>query len=361
MILTPDRRLRVFISSTLDLLDERAAARRAVDSLNLSSVMFEAGARPHPPRALYRAYVEQSDVFVAIYATRYGWTAPDMDVSGLEDEFNLSTQMPRLVYIQTGVDREPHLTQFLERVRDAGLSYRPFATATELERLLKDDLVALLTERFHLGRPDLAVGTEQARTLAPLPTPPTALLGRERDVKAVRQELDRAEGGLVTLIGPGGIGKTRLAIECAWQLEEAFADGVFFVGLEALRDPQLVGDALAVGLGVATSDAYPAARAVADFVRESRMLLVLDNFEQVVAAASFVAGLLSSCPRLDPGHQPCSAPAARRAGVPGGSVAGSRDPGRSRWTRVGCGRRRPRVRAALRRIRPGRAAGLPAR
>jgi hypothetical protein len=70
VILTPDRRLRVFLSSTLDLSDERAAARRSVEGLNLSPVMFEAGARPHPPRALYSAYVEQSDVFVAIYSQR---------------------------------------------------------------------------------------------------------------------------------------------------------------------------------------------------------------------------------------------------------------------------------------------------
>jgi hypothetical protein len=62
VILTPDRRLRVFISSSLDLSEERAAARRSVEGLNLTPVMFEAGARPHPPRALYSAYVEQSDV-----------------------------------------------------------------------------------------------------------------------------------------------------------------------------------------------------------------------------------------------------------------------------------------------------------
>jgi hypothetical protein len=97
MILTPDRRLRVFISSTLDLRDERTAAKQAVESLELAPVMFEAGARPHPPRALYRSYVEQSDVFVAIYSRRYGWIASDMEISGLEDEYNLSAGMPRLV------------------------------------------------------------------------------------------------------------------------------------------------------------------------------------------------------------------------------------------------------------------------
>src|SRR5919106_3883748 len=128
MILTPDQRLRVFISSTLDLTEHRAAAKRSVESLQLTPVMFEAGARPHPPRALYQAYVDQSDVFVAIYSRRYGWTAPGMDVSGLEDEFNLSARKPRLVYIEAGVGREAELERLIGRVTGAGLSYKPFAS-----------------------------------------------------------------------------------------------------------------------------------------------------------------------------------------------------------------------------------------
>ena len=86
-IRTPDQRLRVFISSTLgELADERRAARASVEQLRMTPVMFELGARPHPPRALYRSYLEQSDVFVGIYWQRYGWVAPDMDISGLEDD-----------------------------------------------------------------------------------------------------------------------------------------------------------------------------------------------------------------------------------------------------------------------------------
>ena len=135
MILTPDQRLRVFISSTLDLTVARAAAKRSIESLGLTPVMFEAGARPHPPRALYRAYLEQSDVFVAIYSRRYGWTAPDMDISGLEDEFDLSAGKPRLVYLEADVEREPAMAAFLAKVQSAGLSYRPFGTPEELARV----------------------------------------------------------------------------------------------------------------------------------------------------------------------------------------------------------------------------------
>ena len=85
MIPTPDQRLRVFVSSTLDeLAPERAAAKAAVSQLRLTPVLFESGARPHPPRALYRAYLAQSDIFIGLYWQRYGWVAPGMQISGLE-------------------------------------------------------------------------------------------------------------------------------------------------------------------------------------------------------------------------------------------------------------------------------------
>src|SRR5215470_9098880 len=78
-IRTPDQRLRVFVSSTLDeLAHERAAVRAAVSQLRLTPVLFESGARPHPPRALYRAYLTQSDIFIGLYWQRYGWVAPAM-------------------------------------------------------------------------------------------------------------------------------------------------------------------------------------------------------------------------------------------------------------------------------------------
>ncbi len=90
-IRTPDQRLRVFVSSTLrELASERRAVRAAIEQLNLAPVMFELGARPHPPRELYRAYLAQSDIFVGLYGERYGWVAPGEDISGLEDEYRLA-------------------------------------------------------------------------------------------------------------------------------------------------------------------------------------------------------------------------------------------------------------------------------
>ena len=85
LIRTPDQRVRVFVSSTLDeLAPERAAAREAITQLRLTPVLFESGARPYPPRELYRAYLAQSDIFIGLYWQRYGWVAPGMQISGLE-------------------------------------------------------------------------------------------------------------------------------------------------------------------------------------------------------------------------------------------------------------------------------------
>jgi hypothetical protein len=116
LIRTPDQRLRVFVSSTLqELAAERAAAKEAIVSLRLAPVLFELGARPHPPRELYRAYLEQSHIFVGIYWQRYGWVAPGMDISGLEDEWRLSAGKPRLIYLKTpAAEREARLSELLE-------------------------------------------------------------------------------------------------------------------------------------------------------------------------------------------------------------------------------------------------------
>src|SRR3984885_1766254 len=102
VIRTPDQRLRVFVSSTLqELAAERQAVRNAVTRLRLVPVMFELGARPHPPRQVYRSYLAQSQIFVGIYWQRYGWVAPGEQVSGLEDEYLMAAALPRLLYVKS--------------------------------------------------------------------------------------------------------------------------------------------------------------------------------------------------------------------------------------------------------------------
>ena len=126
-ILTPDRRLRVFVSSTLrELAQERVAAREAISSLHLAPVLFEQGARPHAPRDLYSAYVDQCDVFVGVYWQSYGWIAPGGTISGLEDEFNLGQGKPMLLYIKEPAhEREDRLVSLIRRIEEeAGAAYR---------------------------------------------------------------------------------------------------------------------------------------------------------------------------------------------------------------------------------------------
>src|SRR5260370_14864647 len=134
MTRTPDRGVRFLVSSRLeDLAAERQAVAAVITQLRLTPVLFELGARPYPPRDLYRAYLEQSDVFIGIYAESYGWVGPGMEVSGLEDEYRLSAGKPRLIYTKETSRREPRRAIFLEKIRAAGVgSSRPFEDAGDL-------------------------------------------------------------------------------------------------------------------------------------------------------------------------------------------------------------------------------------
>jgi non-specific serine/threonine protein kinase len=135
---------------------------------------------------------------------------------------------------------------------------------------------------------------------AALPTPVNPLLGREDDVAAACDRLRNQGVRLLTFTGPGGSGKTRLALAVAEQLQadDAFADGIAFISLASLRDASLLMNTLAHALGVSEAAGQSMREAMADALRDKRLLLVLDNFEQVSAAAADVAALLAHAPRL---------------------------------------------------------------
>ena len=307
-IRTPDQRLRVFVSSTLaELADERAAVARAITGLRLTPVLFELGARPHPPRELYRAYLAQSHIFVGLYWQRYGWIGPDMDISGLEDEFRLSHAIPRLLYVKTPApEREPRLTAMIEELQSEGTeSYRSFRTPRELGRLVRDDLALLLSERFGTagGRADRGASPASAsdsdrRGTRSLPVTSTSLIGREQDLGAVSKLLQTPGVRLVTLTGPGGIGKTRLAIAVGEQLDATYPQGTAFVALEAIAQPELVLPRIAAAVGATIEGSRPALDVLTEHFAGRPTLLVLDNLEQVRGVAPELDGLLASCPGL---------------------------------------------------------------
>ena len=306
-IRTPDQRLRVFVSSTLtELADERAAVARAISALRLAPVMFELGARPHPPRELYRAYLAQSDIFIGLYWQRYGWVGPGMDISGLEDEFRLSHSIPRLLYVKTPAsDREPGLTTMLDELESEGAdSYRTFGTPRELGRLVRDDLALLLSERFaaaHSGADPSASPVSEGDRRAPrsLPVTSTSLIGREQDIAEVSKQLAKPEVRLVTLTGPGGIGKTRLAIAVGEQLDDRYPQGTVFVPLAFIAQPELVLPRIAAAVGATIEGVRAPLDVLVEQFAETPTLLVLDNLEQVVGVAPDLEQLLTHCPGLE--------------------------------------------------------------
>ena len=299
-IRTPDQRLRVFVSSTLKELEpERRAARTAIEGLRLAPVMFELGARPHPPQQLYRAYLEQSDVFVGIYWEHYGWIAPGEEISGLEDEYRLAPRhMPKLIYLKQPAEREARLTELLNRVRDDDTaSYTPFSSTEQLAELIEADLATLLAERFDAARVGTRSAVEDAPAAVPehIPVPYTESVGREREVATLLDWLADRTQRVVTLVGPGGIGKSRLAIEVARSTGQPF-DRVTFVQLEYVAHPGDVLPAIARELGVRDSGDRPLGEQLGVARAGRRDLIVLDSFEHVLSAAADVMVLLNELP-----------------------------------------------------------------
>ena len=181
----------------------------------------------------------------------------------------------------------------LEVYRDARrvladeLGLEPSPALQELER-------AILRQEPSLAAPEAPT----ARSTKPLPVPPTPLVGRRLELAAV-SALFRDEGArLVTLTGPGGTGKTRLGLAVAHGLEPELRDGALFVNLAPIASPELVVATIAEALDVRESGERPLSQGVADHLRDLRILLVLDNFEQLLPAAPFVGELLAAAPHL---------------------------------------------------------------
>jgi predicted ATPase/DNA-binding XRE family transcriptional regulator len=160
-----------------------------------------------------------------------------------------------------------------------------------------------LVERIQspVDQPILAVSEatpEQSATSYSLPLPLTPLIGRARQLEQLRDLLGSSEVRLVTVSGPGGIGKTRFALEIAAQMRSHFRDGVCFVPLAALSDSALVGSTIAQALGVHEEGSQSIEAQLGQFLATRELFLVLDNFEQIMQASTLVSTLLQSAPKL---------------------------------------------------------------
>jgi predicted ATPase/class 3 adenylate cyclase/Tfp pilus assembly protein PilF len=168
------------------------------------------------------------------------------------------------------------------------------------ERRLKD---LIRPERvFQLIAPDLPADFPPLKTLDArpnnLPAQTTPFIGREHEIRAIKEQLSNAKVRLLTLSGVGGTGKTRLALQAAAEMVDEFEHGVFFVPLAALRESTLVLQTIAQAFDVREAAGRQLKEQLKDHLRGKQMLLVLDNFEQVIDAASLLSELLSGAPGL---------------------------------------------------------------
>jgi non-specific serine/threonine protein kinase len=190
-------------------------------------------------------------------------------------------------------DLRPDTPPALAAIVNKALTKNPDKRYQNVDEMLAD--LQALQRTGSLATPTMK--TPKAH-LGNLPVPSTPLVGREQELAALTQLLLRDEVRLVTLTGPGGTGKTRLGLQAAANLNEAFSNGTFFVSLAANTDAKLVMSTIAQVFGIFENPVRSVAEGVIAYLREKNLLLLLDNFEQVVDATPVVAELLAACPKL---------------------------------------------------------------
>jgi predicted ATPase/DNA-binding XRE family transcriptional regulator len=210
----------------------------------------------------------------------------DLDLTREELAESAGCAVETLRKIETSARRPSR--QIAERLADAlGLS--------------REEHAAFVRQARTQQRPEVV--SELAHRAPPTPAPalaasPNRLLGRARDLAAIIDRLVREDVRLLSLIGPPGVGKTRLALQVAAELPDAFGDGVAVIALAAVSDPNLVIATIAQALAIRETASQPAGVALSAYMRSRSFLLVLDNFEQIVTAAPLLTDLLAAAPQL---------------------------------------------------------------
>jgi len=247
----------------------------------MASVGHRAAGVGHPIRGKGRMDTGQPQTFGALL--KYHRLAAGLSQEQLAERAGLTAQA--ISTLERGFRRAP---------------YRDTVHALAQALALDPPSAAALDAAVTRGRGATTGASDLTRPA--LPVPPSIMVGRVRETAEVEALLHRTptEGPvrLLTVMGPGGVGKTRLALHVAHMVADRYADGAVFVALAPLRDPALVIAAIAQAVHVTENGRRPLPDAVRLYLRDKHLLLLLDNFEHVVEAAPLVADLLSACPGL---------------------------------------------------------------
>ncbi len=298
----PDK-VVVFVSSTIgECEEERKSAKGAIESLNHAPFLFEgAGSRSYSPRTLYFRKLHEAHIFVGIYRNEYGWVAPDMAISGIEDEFKIAMArgIPRLIYVlKDDSARSEELRVFLDYVKlESGVTVSFYDDPSQLYMSLRNDIEAEVAKTFHdRAQLEASLSTDASRVLAAVLPDPQQLVPRT----SVKTTIEAAikNGGAIQVHGPAGIGKTVLLAAMA-------ADKPSIYVAASHLSPKDVAAAIATKIrsqsGFPTVSYFDAAHAYNDLVgvwREAEGLrVILDDCRDPDLVASLMADVGKDNPK----------------------------------------------------------------